>query len=233
MKQLVFPVTKKEAEKRGVSYSSENNKNALFPSRLRTLRAEKGISQAAFATALGVSKSTIGLYETGDTLPDAKTLYDMAKYFSVTSDYLLGLSDADKQEFHDFAEATHFSRLTLSNLAALSGYGIDGQPARRKRAAFEYLLITQEFSEIITLLQEYLDMKEIVWPKGNTDKLLELYGDADKKISEITGGNLHIATSALLAETLLTKAQNQLRSAFEQVKGNVDKCGGWKQYMPY
>ena len=108
MEQLVFPVTKKEAEKRGISYSSENNKNALFPSRLRTLRAEKGISQAAFAAALGVSKSTIGLYETGDTLPDAKTLYDLAKYFSVTSDYLLGLSDADKQEFHDFAEQRTF-----------------------------------------------------------------------------------------------------------------------------
>lgn len=233
MEQLVFPATKKEAEKKGISYSSENNKNALFPSRLRTLRAEKGVSQAAFAAALGVSKSTIGLYETGDTLPDAKTLYDMAKYFSVTSDYLLGLSDADKQEFHGFAETTHFSRLTLSSLAILSGFGIDAKSARRQRAAFEYLLITREFSEIITLLQEYLDMKEIVWPKGNTDKLLELYGDADKKISEITGGNLHIATSALLAETLLTKAQNQLRSAFEQVKENVDKCGGWKQYMPY
>ena len=73
MEQLVFPVTKKAAEKQGGVYSSDANKNALFPSRLRELRKEKGVSQDQLANELGVSKSTIGLYETGDTLPDAKT----------------------------------------------------------------------------------------------------------------------------------------------------------------
>ena len=92
MERLIFPVTKKEAEKSERKYSSENNKNALFPSQLRELRKEKGISQETLARDLGVSKSTIGLYETGDTLPDAKTLHDLAVYFGVSSDWLLGLS---------------------------------------------------------------------------------------------------------------------------------------------
>ena len=90
MEQLRFPVTKKEAEKSGIPYSSKANKNALFPSRLRALREEKGISQAVLASTLGVSKSTIGLYETGDTLPDIKTADELADYFNISSDYLLG-----------------------------------------------------------------------------------------------------------------------------------------------
>lgn len=92
MERLIFPVTKKEAEKRGIPYSSAENKNAVFPSQLRKLREDKGVSQLTLAAELGISKSTLGLYETGDTLPDAKTLHDMAVYFNVSADYLLGLS---------------------------------------------------------------------------------------------------------------------------------------------
>ena len=93
MERLIFPVTRREAEKGGRPYSSAENRNALFPSQLRELRKEKGISQEALARDLGVSKSTIGLYETGDTLPDAKTLHDLAVYFDVSADWLLGLTD--------------------------------------------------------------------------------------------------------------------------------------------
>lgn len=89
MEQLRFPVTRKEAERAGIPYSSEANKNALFPSRLRALREEKGVSQAVLASTLGVSKSTIGLYETGDTLPDIRTADQLANYFEVSSDFLL------------------------------------------------------------------------------------------------------------------------------------------------
>lgn len=51
------------------------------------------MSQAALAKELNVSKSTVGLWETGDTLPDAKSLYALAKIFGVNGDYLLCLSD--------------------------------------------------------------------------------------------------------------------------------------------
>lgn len=98
MEQLIFPVTKKAAEKQGGVYSSETNKNALFPSRLRELRKEKGVSQDQLSKELGVSKSTIGLYETGDTLPDAKTLRDLAVYFEVSADWLLGITETRNQD---------------------------------------------------------------------------------------------------------------------------------------
>ena len=93
MGQPIFPTTKKEAEKQGIHYSSEGNRKALFPSRLRELRERKGVSQAVLSAELGVSKSTVGLYETGDTLPDARTLRGIVEYFNISADWLLGISN--------------------------------------------------------------------------------------------------------------------------------------------
>lgn len=92
MEQMFFPVTKREAERQGIPYSSEQNKDALFPTQLRKLRGEKGVSQDTLSKVIGVSKSTIGLWETGDTLPDAKSVRDLAEYFGVSADFILGLS---------------------------------------------------------------------------------------------------------------------------------------------
>ena len=123
MEKLIFPVTKKEAEKAGALYSSEANKKSLFPSQLRELRKEKGVSQEAVARELGVSKSTIGLYETGDTLPDAKTLYELAKYYDVSADYLLGLSTARSKD-ESIQVVCDYSGLSESAAAQLNEYKI-------------------------------------------------------------------------------------------------------------
>lgn len=121
MEKLIFPVTKKEAERTGASYSSEANKNALFPSQLRELRKEKGVSQETVARDLGVSKSTIGLYETGDTLPDAKTLRDLATYFDVSSDWLLGLSSV-KSKDKSISEICDYTGLSECAVTKLNHY---------------------------------------------------------------------------------------------------------------
>ena len=92
VKKSIFPVTQSEAKKRGIEHSSEANKNAPFPSRLRELRNGKGDSQADLAKVLGVSKSTVGLWENGDTMPDAESIYKMAKYYNVTADSILCLA---------------------------------------------------------------------------------------------------------------------------------------------
>ena len=102
MEQTFFPVTRREAERSGAKYSSEKNKNAGFPSRLRELRKKKGVSQDIVSKELGVSKSTVGLWETGDTLPDAKAVRDLASYYEVSTDYLLGRTDISSLEVDDY-----------------------------------------------------------------------------------------------------------------------------------
>lgn len=63
---------------------------AEFGEILKELRKQRKLSQESLATALGVSKSIIGLYENGKRTPSRQTLEAIADYFNVDIDYLLG-----------------------------------------------------------------------------------------------------------------------------------------------
>lgn len=78
------------------------------------------MSQKELADFLGLSKSTVGLYETGDTLPDAQALGKMAEYFCVNSDYLLCLTDAKPQdmELQQICDRTGLSEKAVKQLIA-------------------------------------------------------------------------------------------------------------------
>ncbi|MFZ5967342.1 MAG: helix-turn-helix domain-containing protein [Bacillota bacterium] len=65
----------------------------MFGERLKELRTNFNMLQKDLADLLKVSPSTIGMYERGQRDPDTDTIKFLAKYFNVTSDWLLGLSD--------------------------------------------------------------------------------------------------------------------------------------------
>ena len=64
-----------------------------FRERLKELRRQRGVSQAVLAERLGMSKSTIGAYETGDITPSLEALNALADFFNVDINYLLGKED--------------------------------------------------------------------------------------------------------------------------------------------
>lgn len=57
---------------------------------LKKLRLDKNISQQKLANILGVSRSTIAMWEIGGSQPDNTSLSQLADYFGVSVDYLLG-----------------------------------------------------------------------------------------------------------------------------------------------
>lgn len=59
---------------------------------IRELRKEKGISQRELAEAIGMRANAINNYENGYRTPDANTVLRLARYFSVSADYLLGIT---------------------------------------------------------------------------------------------------------------------------------------------
>ena len=59
---------------------------------LRSLRKESGISQQELANQIGISKSSINMYERGEREPGIETLNMFAEFFNVGMDYLLGKS---------------------------------------------------------------------------------------------------------------------------------------------
>ena len=65
----------------------------MFTARLKELRKAKNVSQTQLAETLGVSQQAVGKWESGRSSPDPQTVADIAAYFGVTADYLLGCSD--------------------------------------------------------------------------------------------------------------------------------------------
>ena len=63
---------------------------ATFAKRLQGLRVDNDWTQQELAAKLGVSKSTIGMYESGNRSPDNDALILIADLFNVSTDYLLG-----------------------------------------------------------------------------------------------------------------------------------------------
>lgn len=73
---------------------SEKDENAYgLAGRLALARKARGISRQQAAVRLGFDRATIFGYESGRRQPSLDTLVEMAKYYQVSTDYLLGLND--------------------------------------------------------------------------------------------------------------------------------------------
>ena len=65
--------------------------NENFQTRLKELRIEKNFSQKKLAEQIGVTQKAIDFWEKGINEPKASYIIKLAKFFGVTTDYLLGL----------------------------------------------------------------------------------------------------------------------------------------------
>lgn len=66
---------------------------SIVGERLRVLRNQRGITQLKLSKEVGVSRDTIAGYESGRTVPPTVNICLLCRYFRVSSDYLLGLTD--------------------------------------------------------------------------------------------------------------------------------------------
>ncbi|MCL2570210.1 MAG: helix-turn-helix domain-containing protein [Firmicutes bacterium] len=62
-----------------------------FAKIIKELRDEKGMNKSQLARALGLSHTVIINWENGSKAPSIFTFIELAKYFGVTIDYLVGL----------------------------------------------------------------------------------------------------------------------------------------------
>lgn len=76
----------------------------------KELRIKNGYTQDSLADTLGLSRSTISMYENGNREPDFETLEKIADLFNVDMDFLLGRSRkttviSSEEKTDDFARA--------------------------------------------------------------------------------------------------------------------------------
>lgn len=67
-----------------------------FTVRLENLIEESDITQKDISTELHIAATTLNGYVNNHREPDLHTLIRLARYFDVSTDYLLGLSDEKK-----------------------------------------------------------------------------------------------------------------------------------------
>lgn len=69
----------------------------MFAERLRQLRREKNLTQLELSKSLNVSNGTIAMWETNKRQPDLETIKNLASFFNVSVDYLMGIEKKVEQ----------------------------------------------------------------------------------------------------------------------------------------
>lgn len=67
-----------------------------FPTILKQLRTASKMTQPELAGKLGISRSTVSMYESGAREPDFETLEDIADLFNVDMNTLIGTDSIDQ-----------------------------------------------------------------------------------------------------------------------------------------
>lgn len=73
----------------------------IFSQRLRELRVKKGLTQKQMAEFLKIDRTTYTNYEHG-RIPDIKTIRNVARFFGVSLDWLLGVDNNSAIKSLDF-----------------------------------------------------------------------------------------------------------------------------------
>ena len=95
--------------------------------RLKELRVSENLSQNEIAKQIGLKQFTYSNYETGVTEPKIQTLIDLADYYGVSLDYLVGrnfnnefgyIAEKDKDALRLFLGLTEQNKLKASAFMA-------------------------------------------------------------------------------------------------------------------
>lgn len=83
-----------------------------FANKLKLLREINDLTQEQLAVSIGISRVTLGHYEKAKRKPDIEILNEIANYFNVSADYLLGNKETpDGNPISDAAMESHIQIL--------------------------------------------------------------------------------------------------------------------------
>jgi len=116
---------------------------ATFSERLRSLRAEKDLTRQALSNLIGITHSSINMYERGEREPGLETLEIIADFFNVDMDYLLGRQDVPRKiDFSNIAPAT-----TLPDSSSKGTYPTEKKTVNKEIFARRLTLLMEEKNE--------------------------------------------------------------------------------------
>lgn len=100
-----------------------------FGERLKLHRILKKMTRAEFGKQFGLAETTISNYERNEREPNLKTLLEFAKFFDLTTDYLLG-----KVALSESAKLLSMIDLSDSEILSKCSLMLDGKPLTDEEA---------------------------------------------------------------------------------------------------
>lgn len=136
------------------------DKAHAFSSRFLQLCAQEEKALSQWGTIFHTTRQTISNWQTGESVPDIIKLMDIAQYFGVSTDYLLGLSDTKSPNASAKAavEYTGLSEDAVERLhIGLDHFICDGEAMCEEARAENLhtaskLIASREFSELVSRL---------------------------------------------------------------------------------
>lgn len=196
--------------------------SSIFSSRLVALRKERQMTQSDLAKALHKTRSTISGYETEGKEPDYEMLCALAKYFGVTTDYLLGA-----------AENRTESEVVFINDTNNFKHNYDGLPPLTKQTVAKlydsfYLLLSRDMqNNNAGRLEVYAEL--FVLLQSSRAEIRKLIDSCDGQVTDpLLLSDLMALQNGLKTDVaaLLDKLmQADVDTAFEVKKGGLTSSG--------
>ena len=174
--------------KRDIKGTSFNS--GIFPERLKmALNGQVGkykgtiITQKQLAKDIGVKPQTIGQYVNSVSVPGAQNLADIADYFGLSADYLLGITDVSSPSAQMAADYLGVQERTINNIKSIDPIVLDflfyGKTLY-KRSDLKYQLVLAETGEPVLsdydgiTDDEYSERKSLAY---SIDRVCEVIGE--------------------------------------------------------
>lgn len=126
--------------------------NDVFPTRLRQLIDEKPTTITAVARELGISRQAVSQYTMGIGKPNADKLLQIAEYFDVSCDWLVGRQGGARSYDMDMAGVCEFLNMSEECVKSLKELG---QFAADYPGTLNALFAAEKFREVMKSMLRY------------------------------------------------------------------------------
>lgn len=191
--------------------------NIYFGENLKALRQKRNLTQEKLAEFLNVSFQTISKWERGDTYPDISMLPEIALFFNVSVDDLLGINKAENEE-KLLKQLEAFDKLTDGKQREVIILELKKNYPNDHRVLLRYMTQLIHFSDALDSLSKVTAIYENIQENCSNDKiritakreLAEFY----KKIAEIDNSSISFKDCEKLLEEMprMKDSQEILRS---------------------
>jgi len=83
--------------------------------KMKMLRKEQNLTQKQLAERIGVAKSIVSYYESGNRYPSYDVLVKIARVFHVSTDYLLGMDKRRTLDVSDLSDESIYALEVVAN----------------------------------------------------------------------------------------------------------------------